>query len=463
MVRRLLGISIACFALIVSQPVHAQRGLEIFDFVLQEAEREMQRQQQREYRERQRQESERQHQRFVQTWRACFANELAACDRALTYPYLGYTDRQRLLDQQSRILSARQEAAERVRQEERRQREDQQAAERRRAEQLAREREDAERERRATAAAQQPNVQPITTGSITTEVLPRSDGAQSANDPRVIQSIVILVMLLGLASLFAVMRQPVSAITSVDGNTRFVPPPLPATHSPSQELGQQAPAPHQRATAGAAIELAHAYIREFHDDHGDALTDPTMARQILETLALVTKQIRIAETNDPLATITIENKDGSPLSIDLKFLKSHALYYEGVCHAAANPKRAIRCLEQALAIEPNAPNAYFTLGFIHHALLNRKDAVEAYQQALALDPANLEYRKALDRAQNISGSSVLIDRTFSAGRKTANAVRLTAAIGILGLTVFFLVYYPMGVLAVIGLGIGSAIHNWASR
>ena len=77
--------------------------------------------------------------------------------------------------------------------------------------------------------------------------------------------------------------------------------------------------------------------------------------------------------------------------------------------------------------------------------------------------ANLEYRKALDRAQNISGSSIFIDRTFNAGRKTANAVRLTAAIGILGLTVFFLVYYPMGVLAVIGLGIGSAIHNWASR
>ena len=146
MVRQLLGISIVFFALVVSQTAHAQKGLEIFDFVLQEAGREIERQQQREVQERQRQEFERQHQKFVQTWRACFDNELAACDRALTYPYLEFTDRERLLDQQSQILTAHQEAADRARQEERRQREDQQVAERR-AEQLAREREQAEREK----------------------------------------------------------------------------------------------------------------------------------------------------------------------------------------------------------------------------------------------------------------------------------------------------------------------------
>ncbi len=260
----------------------------------------------------------------------------------------------------------------------------------------------------------------------------------------------------GLLVLFlATLRQP-SAVTASTGT---IPSSRALTSANQTPLVPARADAYQTAAAIAALELAHAYMREFHDDHSDAITDPMTARAILETLALATKQITIAERNDRLATITVTNKDGSPLVIDLVFLKSHALFYESLCHWADHPRRAIRCLEQALALAPNSPNALFTLGLIHHSQLNKSAAIAAFQQAVALDPGNLDYRKALDRAQNISGASIVLDRTFAAGRSTANAGRWMFTITILGTLVFCLVYYPMGVLGVIVLGIGGIIHD----
>lgn len=150
---RLLGYAITTLVVLLPDVAPAQKGQQIFDFFLQQADRELQRQQQREYERYQRQELHRLHQQFTAQWQACHRDDLDACDQALAYPYLNFNDRQRLLARRSQIISLQQETAERARQEHiaaelqerRRQREQ---VELERAQEVARQREAAERIRR---------------------------------------------------------------------------------------------------------------------------------------------------------------------------------------------------------------------------------------------------------------------------------------------------------------------------
>lgn len=191
------------------------------------------------------------------------------------------------------------------------------------------------------------------------------------------------------------------------------------------------------ATAVAAMELAHAYMREIDDDVFDAVADPAKAHALLTTNALASKQLAIAEQNDPDASVSIELKDGSSLTFSLRELKAQALYYEGICRIGDNPKRAVRILEQACALAPESGTFHFWAGFVHDRLFNKRQAIAAFEKALAINPTNLEYRKALDRARNMSGARVLFDRavtafytTISIGRWTAIAIGSIIAIGL---------------------------------
>ena len=181
--------------------------------------------------------------------------------------------------------------------------------------------------------------------------------------------------------------------------------------------------PRDTETAVDAMQLAHAYLSEFHDDIGNTLTDPVFASQTLNTLSLISRQLDIAERADPLATLTVEGKDGTPNTLSLTMMKGAALYYEATCRMADNPKRAIQLFEQCLQLSPDSANAHFLIGTLHADMFNKARAIAAFEKALALEPRNLEYRKALVRAQNISGTQVAFDRAVTGTRKTINFTR----------------------------------------
>ncbi len=249
-----------------------------------------------------------------------------------------------------------------------------------------------------------------------------------------------------------------------------IPPPLP-TMLPASVTDDP---PRDTETAVDAMQLAHAYMSEFHDDIGNTLTDPAFAAQTLNTLSLISRQLDIADRADPSATLTVEGKDGEPNTLSLTMMKGAALYYEATCRMADSPKRAVQLFEQCLEQTPDAANAYFWIGTLHADMFNKARAIEAFEKALALEPGNLEYRKALVRTQNISGTQVAFDRAVTGTRKTINFTRWVWT----GIVVFTLISFVSAlirqdtatavaiffVFLVFGLGLRSitAAKTWFS-
>ncbi len=115
MTRRLLGIGLATGVVLLPPGAAAQqRGVQALDFMLQQADREIQRQNQLNFENQQRQEWHRLRQQFTALWQACHANQLPACEQALSLPYLDDQNRHILLAKRAALIAA-QHAAEQAR------------------------------------------------------------------------------------------------------------------------------------------------------------------------------------------------------------------------------------------------------------------------------------------------------------------------------------------------------------
>ena len=193
---------------------------------------------------------------------------------------------------------------------------------------------------------------------------------------------------------------------------RVLPPPLPSAEQP-----------RDTDTAVDAMQLAHAYIAEFHDKLSSVMTDPALAATVLNTLSLVSRQLEIAERADPSATLTVEHEDGTVATFTLTEMKGNALFYEGLCRSVDNPKRAIQILEQALQLMPDSATTSFWIGMFHAEMLNKARAVAAFEQTVALDPRDIDYRKELLRAQSISGAQIAFDRAAGGVRTTVSVAK----------------------------------------
>lgn len=198
-----------------------------------------------------------------------------------------------------------------------------------------------------------------------------------------------------------------------------VSPEAPLWQSQSQ-FSAAPPLVRDTVAAVEAMELTHGYMTEVENDGAG---DPDKAARHLNTLSLASKQLAIAERADPDAVLTVPDKEGVPLAFTLLNLKTAALFNEGLCRAPGNKKRAIRVLEQAVALDPHHADAHYWIGVFNAMLLNKSAAVAAFEKAVSLDPKNIEYRKELERARNISVTEVAYDRTAGAVVKTVQIGR----------------------------------------
>lgn len=119
MARRLLYLFVASSFFFPTAAL-AQRGPQVLDIVLQEAQRELLRQEQlqrqREFERAQRQqELNRLQQQIAALRQACLRGDVSACEHALAFPNLTSQDRTLLQWQRSAIIDARQAAAEQAR------------------------------------------------------------------------------------------------------------------------------------------------------------------------------------------------------------------------------------------------------------------------------------------------------------------------------------------------------------
>lgn len=192
--------------------------------------------------------------------------------------------------------------------------------------------------------------------------------------------------------------------------------------------------PRDPVTALAALELAHAYLRDVQGGLGDVSGDPARQAQSLNDLSLASKQLTLAERADPTAVLSIEDPEGESHAFSLRSLKVQALFLEGVCRAETDPKRAIRILQQAVALEPTAADAHYWIGLINMIHMRRAQAVAALKTAVALEPKNLAYRKELGRAENISGAQIAFDRVATGARTTKRTLKW-AVVGLIAILV----------------------------
>lgn len=173
---RILALAgLALLPLVCGSSASAQNAGQIFDFFAGQINQQIEYERQQQFLRQQQQINQRNWQIFQGQWRACFDHDdIASCDNALAFPNLQPVDRQRLFDQRTRIIAAREaqqeqirreqaEAAERERQarieaeqqERRLEAERREALERERQQELERHRAEAARVRRAREAEQE--------------------------------------------------------------------------------------------------------------------------------------------------------------------------------------------------------------------------------------------------------------------------------------------------------------------
>ncbi len=190
------------------------------------------------------------------------------------------------------------------------------------------------------------------------------------------------------------------------------PPPIPAAAQPRDPV-----------SAIAALQLAHAYIREVQDNAKSLPGNAAMAAHLLNELSLASKQLAVAEAADATATLS----DDEHGTFSLADLKARALFFEAVCRSEADAKRAIRILHQAIALDPLLAPAHYWIGSLEAGLFHKPQAIAAFERAIALDPANLDYKMELGRAHNISMSQIAFERAVSGTRFGVRAVKILGA------------------------------------
>jgi tetratricopeptide (TPR) repeat protein len=204
-----------------------------------------------------------------------------------------------------------------------------------------------------------------------------------------------------------------------------------------------------RDTPGAiaAMELAMAYIEEVRAADSPGVDDEDMRKAQLNTLSLATKQIERAEKLDPDAILEGEDKDGLPFRISVTEMKAEALFLEGVTHHVFDLKRSIPALVKATALNPNDPRPFYVLGVTHAANRNKKRAVAALERAVALDPKNLQYRKELNRVENMTAAEIAGykatragERVFDTGVGVVNAGIRVWNVGVICWNIFAFTY-----------------------
>lgn len=202
------------------------------------------------------------------------------------------------------------------------------------------------------------------------------------------------------------------------------------------------PVPIVRDTPNAliAMELALAFVDEVKHAATPAVDDKDGRKEHLNSLALASHQLDLAERLDPEAILEGISDNDIAYRYTLNELKSEALFLEGLTHRYFDTRRAVPPLEVAAKLNPTSPRIFYTLGILHAANYNKVEAVAALKRALELDPADIKTRKELVRAEAMTGTEIATYKATRAGERIYDVGIATANAGIKTWNVFATVY-----------------------
>jgi hypothetical protein len=199
-----------------------------------------------------------------------------------------------------------------------------------------------------------------------------------------------------------------------------IPAPAPAVQERPARPASPA-TPRDTPAALAAMEIALAYLEEVRAAPSPGLEDTAARKELLNTLSLATKKLEAAARHDPDAILESEDKDGNPVRFTINDLKAWLLLQEGLTHQLYDVRRALPALTAATRHDPDNARAE------NH---NKAAAVEALKRAVVLDPGNIDFRKELDRVENLSAATVAAYKVTRAGERVYDTGIAVANAGI---------------------------------
>jgi hypothetical protein len=164
-----------------------------------------------------------------------------------------------------------------------------------------------------------------------------------------------------------------------------------------------------------AMRLAFAYLDELRAAGPPDPENASDRKSRLNTLSLATKQLDYAERLDPDAVLEGDGERGARYRLSLNQLKVLALTAEAITQRHYDIRRALPPLITATRLDPHDDMAFYLLGSIHLSNKNRAAAITALTRAVELNPNEIDYRKELDRAQNMSAIEVAGYKASRAG------------------------------------------------
>lgn len=188
------------------------------------------------------------------------------------------------------------------------------------------------------------------------------------------------------------------------------------------------------------MQLAFAYLEEVRQAPSPDFEDTAGRKQQLNTLSLAAKRLEAATAHDPDAVLETMDDNNNPIHFTINELKAKVLLIEGLTHQVYDVKRALTALTAATEHDPQSAVAFYILGLAHAENRNKALAIDALQRAVALDPSDIDYRKELDRVENLSAAAVAAYKVTRAGEKIYGAGIKTANVGIRIYNVFVVLW-----------------------
>ena len=147
-----------------------------------------------------------------------------------------------------------------------------------------------------------------------------------------------------------------------------------------------------------SIKLGYSYNDEVLDTLDERLTgNEELAYQLIRNLDLALKQFTKADELEPDLVL----EDGS----NTKTGKAFSFALKGVVQNMGLGKRsqAISNLKKSIEICDDIGVAHHSIGLIYAESGDKEKGFEHLRKAVELEPNNIEYKKNLDRLENVSG------------------------------------------------------------
>jgi tetratricopeptide (TPR) repeat protein len=196
------------------------------------------------------------------------------------------------------------------------------------------------------------------------------------------------------------------------------------------------------------LELAQSYLTEIEDSVDSLEGNESLGRQMMKTVDLAMKQIDTADRLDASAQL-----DGA----DVAYFRARAFGDKGMVENLGLGKRAaaIASLKRSLEYCDDVAMTHYAIGGIYAQSGNKEQAISHLQRAVELEPDNVEYRKLLDRLENVSG----VGLRASAFRGSWKTLLILGGLSFVGLLILLAGQVGGGLFFLLVFG-GAAFAYW---